>query len=247
MTALRLVCTHDALELARTLSRLLAAEEHEVALSYGRNSLDELALAETSREAVVLIWSRQAATTQYIFEWAKRIAPARVIDIAAAPDAARRGAIDFHNWRGDRGSRAWHALNDRLRAIARGMEPAKPPPIRAALALGVASAAAVGVAFVVRVNEGAEQQNSPVDYEEVAATYDTGAGVGGAIMPLEPASLDDIENIATGPFGARLPPLPAARAIALTSVPSYDEVELRNERLLERLEALVPRRDDSQN
>ena len=50
MTAIRIVCSFDAADLADTLMRLLAAEQHDVRLSRGRQSQAELPEARAARK-----------------------------------------------------------------------------------------------------------------------------------------------------------------------------------------------------
>ncbi|HRK65859.1 MAG TPA: hypothetical protein PLN53_15795, partial [Terricaulis sp.] len=119
MTAIRIVCTFDAAGAAEALMRLLAAEQHDVVISKGRQSLTELPAARSAKEAVVLIWSKDAHGVQYMRDWAAAIEPARLIEITratiSAPVGRRAPTIDFTSWRGERGGRAWNALKERLR------------------------------------------------------------------------------------------------------------------------------------
>ncbi|MGH6950225.1 MAG: hypothetical protein ACREH4_05100, partial [Vitreimonas sp.] len=143
MTDIRIVCTHDAVKLADVLMRLLGAEQHQVCLLVGRQSLTELEAAKTARDAVILIWSPNAPSQHYMREWARHIPPARLIEIARAAgwphDERRAPVIDFIAWRGQRNSRAWSSLKERLRLIARGLEPpTHSAPKRAAMAIGLA-------------------------------------------------------------------------------------------------------------
>ena len=138
MIDITIVCSHDAMKVAEMLTRLLEAEEHKVRLLVGRQSLSEVETSKSARDAVLLIWSANAPTQHYMREWSRQISPLRLVEIGLAPgwpDIARKApVIDFINWRGERGARAWNALNDRLRAVARIIEPPKPPPKRAAIA-----------------------------------------------------------------------------------------------------------------
>jgi hypothetical protein len=247
MTDIRTVCTHDAKKLADTLVRLLEAEQHAVRLTYGRQSLAELEAAKEARDAVLIIWSPDAPSQTYMLEWARNIAPERLIEIALAPGWPRidrkAPVIDFTTWRGERGARAWNALNDRLRAVARALEPPKPPPKRAALALGLASVAAVGVAAVVRMNEPAD---APALAEEPLQTAHgeepLGVGVGGPLDAVEPPSADE-------PLLQRLPnprfsPLQPIPEPDLMEIEPYTPPEIRDPTLMERLRALNPLRGD---
>lgn len=235
MIDIRIVCTHDAVGLAEALMRLLAAEQHRVMLTYGRHSLRELEAAQSSREAIVLIWSNDAPSQHYMLEWLHGIDPSRLVEVARAPGAPRlerRAAlIDFTNWRGDRGSRPWTALNERLRAVARAMEPPKAPPNRAALALGVASLAAVTSAIFVRADQDVAGA-APEPIESIIASTDTPEAVGGPLTAVEPASAD--EPIEVRPLGARLPRM----ELTTSELPPPGEVvetELRSPTLFERI------------
>src|SRR5262245_13919530 len=121
MTDLRIVCTHDALKTAEALRRLLEAEEHKVIILYGRQSLAELPKARAAKHHVLLIWSYEAPTTQYMLDWAAQIQPSHLIEIARAPGfRAMDGhapVIDFDGWTGERGGRAWNALSQRVKNI----------------------------------------------------------------------------------------------------------------------------------
>src|SRR5262249_9958615 len=127
MTDLRIVCTHDALKTAEVLRRLLEAEEHKVVTSNGRQSLSECAKARSAKQYVVLVWSYEAATTQYILDWAAAIDPTRLIQIARAERyptmSGHAPVIDFSKWNGERGGRAWNALSQRVKSIARTPAP----------------------------------------------------------------------------------------------------------------------------
>jgi len=258
----RIVCTYDAVKLAEMLMRLLEAEQHKVRLVYGRRSLADLEHAKTSRGAVVLIWSVNAPTQHYMREWARNIAAGQLIEIARAPgwpqSERKAPVIDFMNWRGERGARAWHALNERLRAIARVMEPRKPPPNRAALALGIASIAAVTGAAMVRMHEN-ELPIAPtetIDQSIAVAESETGVGetdvgesetgVGGPLEAetVEPPSAEDLEALPP----LHVTPLEPMHA-ELGEVAVYRPTRLRPPTLLERIGSLNPLRllsdDDS--
>lgn len=244
MPSVRIVCTFDALTTAETLARILGAELYDVRISYGRSSMSDLEDARSAREAVVLIWSYDAPGAHYMLEWATGVEPSRLVEIARAPGYPRitrkSPVIDFSAWRGERGGRAWHMLAERLRNVTRALEPAKPPPRRAAMALGLASVAAVGGAIVVRANDVFEPQEPTQRLQEVAETYDPAQGVGGPVIAVEPASVDEL-TFRAGPFGPRMQPLaPVAARPALAPVPHYDEVDLRDATIGERLNALNP-------
>jgi hypothetical protein len=242
MIDIHIICTYDAVSFAETLMRLLSAEEHKVRLSYGRASLGELEQAKSERDAVVLIWSYEAPGQHYMWEWARGIAADRLVEVARAPGAPRsdnRAApIDFSSWRGERGGRAWNALSERLRAVQRAMEPPKPGQIRAAVAMGLASAAAVTGAVLIRANEPSQLVAA---LPEPVAAQETMEAMGGPLVAIEPASMD--EPIA---FRARayrvshlsLPPEPNLEPIA-----DYQEPDLRDPTFLERLASLNPLRD----
>lgn len=249
MIAIHIVCTHDGVKLAETLMRLLEAEEHQARLSYGRQSLAALETAKTSEDAVLLIWSADAPTSHYMLEWARQIPEKRLVEIARAPgwprSARKAPVIDFISWRGARGERAWNALNERLRAIQRLYEPQKPPPSRAALALGVASLAAVTGAVMVRVNMPAPPEFAPEPNEQLQqiAFDDPSAGIGGPLRAVEPASLEELDAIPRLP-APRYAPLEGVRDYHLADLPELAPPELREPTLIERIAALNPLRSD---
>lgn len=243
------VSTHDAKKTASDLARLLEAEEHRVRLLIGRQSEAIIPEAKDSSDAVLIIWSEDAPSQSYMREWLRQIDASRIVEIATAPgwpDVKNRKCppIDFTRWRGERGGRAWNALNERLRAVARVVEPAKPPPRQAALALGLASVAAVGVALGVRLNETpvAPEAESPLQTARLEAPTEF---VGGAIYAVEPASMEDLSVLA---------PVRPLR-VAPIEIEEIDFYVLRNEPLpevrdptfverLQRLNPLAGRGDD---
>lgn len=244
MIDIRIVCTHDAVSFAETLMRLLAAEEHRVRLVYGRNSLNELESAKSDRDAVMLIWSYDAPSQHYMLEWLHGIDDTRLIQVARAPGAPRSDrrapVIDFTNWRGERGARAWIALNDRLRAVTRAMEPAKPPPRRAAMALGLASVAAVTSAVFVRMNEEPMTPVAQEASETTVAAHASSDALGGPLVAVEPASMEDVA-LRVRPIGSRLQPLEITAA-DLTPLAEVPDTEIRDPTLIERITEFNPLR-----
>jgi hypothetical protein len=191
------VSTHDAKKLVGGLVRLLEAEDHRVRVIAGRHSAAEIEAAKTSRDAILLVWSKDAPSSSYMRQWLEQSDPARLIEIHSAPGYPERKhrkapVIDFTNWRGDRGGRAWNALNDRLRAVANVIDPPKPPAMHAAAALGVASLAAVAVAIGVRSGE--TPLSAPtIEPQQAAQQIEAPTiSVGGAVYAIEPASLEDL-------------------------------------------------------
>ncbi|MEQ1618463.1 MAG: hypothetical protein ABL883_08990 [Terricaulis sp.] len=188
-----IVCTYDAVKFAEALVRLLEAEQHNVRLWYGRQSLRAMDEAKAARAAVLLVWSCDAPSQHYMLEWANGVSPDRLVELARAPGAPQLDrlapVIDFSQWRGERGGRAWNTLNDRLRTITRALDPPKAPPKQAIFAMGLASVAAVGGAFVVRVNE----PQSIAAPAQVALAEDL--GIGGSVEAVEPASAEELEWI----------------------------------------------------
>lgn len=251
MLDIKTVCTHDARKLAETLARLLEAEEHRVRVIYGRQSFGELeASRRNPREAVLLIWSPDAPSQTYMLEWARNIDPSRLVEIALAPGwpriARKAPVIDFAGWRGVRGARAWRALNERLRGVARAVDPPDSAPKRTAMAIGLAGVAAVGAALVARVDETpatAPLPPSPPSQPVQAALSppqhepreDT-TGMGGPLDAVEPPSVDDL----TLPESIR--PLARTQMPARVELSDFEQPELRPPTLLERLSALNPLR-----
>jgi precorrin-6x reductase len=234
-----IVCTYDAVKFAEALVRLLEAEQHNVSLWYGRQSLRAMNEAKATRAAVLLVWSCDAPSQHYMLEWANGISPDRLVEVARAPGAPQLDrlapVIDFSQWRGERGGRAWSNLSERLRAVARVLEPPKPPPKQAILAMGLASVAAVGGAFVVRVNE-PQSVTAPA---QVALAEDL--GIGGAVEAVEPASAEDLEWIEPVRV-LRYDPIEAS-AVQLVDRPVPELPDIRAPTLLERLADLNPLRE----
>lgn len=255
MIDVRIVCTHDAiydpLKTAETIARLLEAEEHQVRLVYGRQSLAELDVAKAARDAVMLIWSPDAPSQHYMLEWARHIHPLRLVEIARAPGWPRiertSAVIDFSSWRGDRGARAWGQLKERLRAVARDLEPAKPPPKQAAMALGMAGLAAVTAAVMVRATDtqnmmpGMVVEAPAMNIANVQEVSDI--PLGGPIALIEPASVEDLEPVEfIAP--SRFTPLEISTP-DLVELSDYTPPEIRSPSIIERIIDLNPLRADN--
>lgn len=224
------VSTHDARKLVADLVRLLEAEEHRVRVILGRHAAAEIDAAKTSRDAILIVWSKDAPSSSYMRDWLIESDASRLVEIATAtgwPERKDRKApvIDFSAWRGERGGRAWNALNDRLRDVANVVDPPKPPALHAAVGLGVASLAAVVVAIGVRADQGPSNTPALEPQQQAAQTLDApSVSVGGAVYALEPASLEDLALVPD------LRPLDVA-LVALTPAP--EPAALRNEPLPE--------------
>lgn len=238
------VSTHDAKKLAADLVRLLEAEEHAVRMLVGRQSEAAIADAKTSRDAVLIIWSEDAPSQTYMREWLRQSDASRLIEIATTPgwpDRKDRAApvIDFSQWRGERGGRAWNALSDRLRAVARAIEPPKPPARHAAVMLGLVSFAVVGIAAGVRNNISATHQTaSAAPQEEIVQLEAPTDSVGGALYPTEPASIEDLSTLR--PIRLLNAPLIHLTPIELTRVDLDPIPEVRDPTLIERLQSFNP-------
>jgi hypothetical protein len=246
MIDVRIICTHDAAPFAETLRRLLSAEQHNVRLCVGRKFAHEIEAARGRKEAVLLVWSYDAPVQHYMLEWANAVDPARLVEVARAPGAPKLGrrapVIDFANWRGERGSRAWLGLVDRLRAVTRVLEPPKPAQMQATLALGMASAAAVVGAVYVRANDTYEL---PAPIEQQAELEQTNIAMGGALEFVEPASADEGDIVA--PALAMQMSLfePTSSAVPLQQIAALETLEIRDPTLLEQLARFVPQRNES--
>jgi hypothetical protein len=244
------VSTHDAKKLAADLVRLLEAEEHTVRMLVGRQSQMAIADAKSSRDGVLIIWSEDAPSQTYMREWLAQIDASRLIEIATAPGWPERkdrkaAVIDFSSWRGERGGRAWNALSDRLKSVANIIEPPKPPARHAAVMLGIVSLAAVGVAAGVRDNQNAivapTQEASHEQVVELEAPHDS---VGGAIVTIEPASVEDLASLPPlRPLSVR--PLHVA-PIELTQVNLEPIPDVRDPTWVERFQRFVGNDGDNQ-
>ncbi|MBI3439838.1 MAG: hypothetical protein HY054_14525 [Proteobacteria bacterium] len=246
MVDIRIVCARDAVKTAEALRRLLEAEQHRVSVSIGRHSLDEFAHSLESEEVAVLIWSANAPGAHYMFEWAERFDRRRVVEIASAsgwPELKRAlPIIDFVGWNGTRGSRAWVALSDRLRPFSRTREIKAPPPRQAFMALGMAAAAAMVGAVVVRVHAGPATL-STLEPQQDALHVSASDGVGGPLETspadaIEPPSIEDVMVIP--PHVAPLSQLHLASEGPLVDLQEVKHIVLREPTLLERLESLNP-------
>ncbi|MEQ1818948.1 MAG: hypothetical protein ABL871_10085 [Terricaulis sp.] len=239
------VSTHDAKKLAAELVRLLEAEEHSVRMLVGRQSQVAIEDAKTSRDAVLIIWSEDAPSQTYMREWLRQIDASRLIEIATAqgwPERKDRKApvIDFSSWRGERGGRAWNALSDRLKSVARGIEPSKPPARHAAIALGIVSVAIVGVAAGVRdhLTLAPETASAEAPQEQIAQLEAPTDAVGGALYATEPGSVDDLTALA--PIRVLNAQQIHLAPIELTRVNLDPIVDVRDPTLIERLQTFNP-------
>jgi hypothetical protein len=251
MADIRIICSHDALKTAEMLRRLLVAEEHKASIRCGRRSLEDLPAARRGEGPVLVIWSYEAPSAQYVLDWAHRIAPAQLVEIGVARGwpsiAGRAPVIDFSAWNGERGGRAWNDLSQRLRAVAKPTFVQRPPPRGAALVLAAASLAMVISAFFVRVHDVLRPSAAAPAAGPATAQIDPqpGDGVGGPVTDIEPASTNELyPDIAAAPaieVGA-----PAVSATPLLSIPDLAPANaLRAPTLLERLQDLNPlRRND---
>jgi hypothetical protein len=166
-----------------------------------------------------------------------------LVEVARAPGAPRLNrrapVIDFGNWRGERGARAWVGLVDRLRSVARGLEPPKPAQMQATLALGLASAAAVAGAVFVRANDTYEL---PAPLEQQAQLDQTMVAMGGAVEYMAPASLDQSEILVRAYAMHLTAAVTRAVAPPLQQLASIEQVQIRDQTLLEQLARFVPQR-----
>ena len=238
------VSTHDAKKLAAELVRLLEAEEHTVRMLVGRSSEAAIEDAKTSRDAVLIIWSEDAPSQSYMREWLRQSDASLLVEIATAPgwpDRKDRASpvIDFSQWRGERGGRAWNALSDRLKAVARNIEPPKPPARHAAVMLGVVSLAVVGIAAGVRNNQSSTHQiAAAAPQEEIVQLEAPTDAVGGALYPTEPASIEDLSTLP--PIRLLNTPQIHLAPIELTRVDLDPIPEVRDPTLMERLQTFNP-------
>lgn len=253
MIDVRIICTHDAAKLAETLTRLLEAEEHRVHLTIGRQALGELEAARQTKDAVLLIWSPDARSQTYMREWASKIEAVRVIDLTLMEDWPRLGrkvtAIDFSQWRGERSNRnpAWRLLNERLLGVARVLNPPKPPPKYAPLALGLASVAALASAVVLRVNDHGILPNAPDAPQDQLVAADPSAGLGGPVSTVEPASMLDATMMPVRDFPDATLMREATSTLQMASLPTLRDYELRDPTILERISAFNPLRSNERD
>ncbi len=245
MIDIRIICSHDALKLAETLTRLLEAEQHRVGLSYGRQALSALEAARDEKSAVILIWSPDARSQTYMLEWARNIDPHRLVELARTQDCPRiqRKApmVDFIAWRGERGGRCWDDLNARLRAVHRVLEPPKPVSGRAVAAFGLVTAVAMAGAIAERVNSAFEptQMADSANAQALPAPLPS-TGVGGPLAAIEPASLEDDMLHFRIPRDVAL--LDTSSGLTYADLPVIEPKALRDETLLERLNLFNPLR-----
>jgi hypothetical protein len=244
MIDIRLVFTYDAKPLAETLTRLLEAEQHRVRLTFGRQSLAELEEAREERDAVVLIWSPDARSQIYMIEWANKIDRTRLVELARTGDVPRTNrkapVIDFTQWRGERGGRAWDALSARLHSIDTTLNPPKPvskPAIAAMLMIAVAAMfGAVSERNRTAHRVDTAEEPAPV---ETATVVTEGLERGGPIVAIEPASLDETLHFRRIPAA---PLIDVTETDPLTAVDPIDIDPIRGETLLERLNDFNPLR-----
>lgn len=250
MIDVRIICTHDAAKLAETLTRLLEAEEHRVRLTSGRQAMWELEAAREEKDAVLLIWSPDARSQTYMREWASKIDPGRVIDLTLMDDWPRLGrkvtAIDFSQWRGERSSRnpAWRALTERLQSVARAVDPPKPPPKYAPLALGLVSCAALASAVVLRVSDHEMVRDGADAPQDQLVAADPSIGLGGPVSTVEPASVLDSTMLPVRNFPDAPLMREATSTLQMAALPTLHQYELRDPTILERISAFNPLRSN---
>lgn len=247
MLEIRIVCAHDAVNLAEVLTRLLEAEDHRVRLSYGRQALHDLEEARPSRGLVLLIWSPNARSQNYMIDWARKIEPVRLIEIAHGTSDWQQikrvsPVIDFTNWGGQRGARCWKLLNERLDAVMRRLVPQK-PPLRTLATIG-AGLAAVSGAALFGLHATTPPQTIAALTEDMTLD-DPATGIGGPLSTIEPASMDD--DTITLRHYPDLALIDAQPATTLADLPELEFIELRDPTLLERLNAYNPLRRDDDN
>lgn len=251
----RIVCTRDAVETAQSIQRLLSAEEHTVELSFGRTSMTLIDGACESGEAVLLIWSPGAPTTHYMRQWAARVSPAKLVEIArgsVVPPSDTRAApvIDFSHWNGTRGGAAWRALEDRLRQIGRSSEQPKPAPKVPAMVLGLVSAMLVVGAVTERVLDaqrgggGAPADDQLVEASEflTPALHEGPVAAGGAITATEPASAGEFDNVMSlrlARANATVPALDPLNAAPLRAPDAADPVHFSQLSMMDRLASIA--------
>jgi hypothetical protein len=246
MIDIRLVYTHDAAPFAENLARLLAAEDYNVRSCCGRRTLHEIEASRNAKEAVMLVWSYDAPGQHFMLEWARATDASRLVEVSRAPGAPRKERrapiIDFASWRGERSARAWLALSDRLRAVARVLDPPKPAQVQATVALGLASMAAVAGAFVVRANDSYEAPVAP-EQQAMLAPSSVSAGMGGAMRAVEPASYGNAA-VHVRAYSEAAIPLASSASASLQQIAAIEPVEFRpegrNPTLLEQFANFLP-------
>lgn len=246
MISVRIVSTYDGVKTAETLARLLAAEEHPVKTHHARSSLEQLDVAKADGDAVILVWSVDAPMQSYMRRWADEIDPARLVEIARSqswpPSEKRRyPVIDFSSWNGGRGGSSWRLLTERLRTVARSMEPAKPQPVRAAAAVLMVGVVAVGAAAWQRAQAPEVTPAAPPAADAVVAEAPAAipsGGVGGPLRMEEPASLDD-QSLLIEPTAPRARLLDAPKQEELIRPEVSAPMEFHDASLMQRLSSLA--------
>ena len=240
MIDVRIVCAYDAVKTASAIKRLLNAEGFNAEIAHGRGSLGLLEDSCANREAVLLVWSLDAPTTDYMHKWAAAVDPIKLAEIARAPmwpplEGRRANVIDFSSWNGERGGPAWRAMEDRLRHIARAMEPKRPPPFAPALALAGFGLMGAVAGIVARLDQ--TEPVASVQFEQPQlAEMQPELGWGGPLTALEPESMSEEDaspmfgRIRTAPRAlepVNFEPLQSARVVA--------PMQYRDANLLDRL------------
>jgi hypothetical protein len=206
MNNARIICTFDAETFSREVARVLSALDYRVDVCVGRAYEPLVETVRERREAVVLVWSRDAIAQHYMRRWLAETPIERLVEITRTHSypqlPERRHPIDFSNWSGIRGGAAWRNFEERLRAVERVIEPPKPQPIRAALTMGAVSAGLLVSAGVARFAHDTPQLAPimPNDDEAIAQTAQQtqavsveSSALGGPLDAIEPNSLDGLE------------------------------------------------------
>jgi hypothetical protein len=223
MINIRIICAHEVEEIARTIGRLLCQQGSRVELCVGRAAAASLPTALNKREAVLLIWSKEAYPQSFMHDWMNATGLDRLVEIAftrAYPrrEGARRFApLDFSEWDGGRGAPVWRLLEDRLRKVASlTEEEPQPAHTRAAMAMSAVGAVMLTAAVGLRIQNATAPPPAPIvppEPDAIAATFEPATQLtafGGPIDSelLEPESTPALVPLA--PLGRRYAVTPLA-------------------------------------
>lgn len=213
MIGLRLVCAWDAVDLTRTIARILSAEDFNVTIATGQTGLDDLDDPKRPPEHLIIVWSTDGAYSPFVTRWVEENDAASLIEIetvtGVAPEIEGRlqSPIDFSAWRGVRGGSEWEELNRRVSLAVYGPPPAPSRRAQAAMLFGALAVAAVGAAGVMRAFDAGTQEARATPPPAPVQLVEDRSAMGGPVSA--PVELDE------GPFR----PAPFLRMAPLADLP----------------------------
>jgi hypothetical protein len=253
VNAVRIICGYDARPEAQAIATKLQERGYAVEVLVGR--FVQIAEANKGRETIVLLWSQNAACSDYLPRWATSTPVDRLVEITLTPyypnfNGRRYHPIEFEHWSGEARGSIWNRFEERLREAADAIDPPKPEPRRAAAVMMAFGATTVMAAGAVRYLEQAPHQLAnmvPNSDEAISQTADATQApivqqsneieMGGPVGELhEPDSSD---GMAFGPLAPRVRGLDAQSINISSTADVLGRMQYRDPNLLNRLTDLA--------